>query len=172
MQRAQSVDCETPLWNRATNGLITGTTKKSSDERSGIVHHLAFKKTVLDDLVAQVERIHGETFWRAILRQVAHKDPSILVLSEYEMYFDFARSSLKHRESVVLRQLNWANGPRPKMVLDNVFAVGTRTEPSAHFFDRNSGENEETQILRDRRAGFHYVAYHMCVRLTRDIFSR
>ena len=133
---------------------------------SGIAHHIAIKKLVLDDLRALVERLHGETFWRAILGQIAIEDPGRLAFSEFELYYDFARSSLEHADSLVRRQLTWANGPRPTFVIENIFESGGRSvagSVAGRHYDRRRGEEKDSQLARDAAAGFHYVAYHSCV---------
>lgn len=90
--------------------------------RSGICHHMVIVKSVLEDLANSTERLHGNIpFWKVLLRESAFeltcRAPSEKIcgagstLSEYELYFNFAR--VKHPETVAIRPLLWANGPMP-----------------------------------------------------------
>ncbi len=90
--------------------------------RSGICHHMVIVKKVLDDLMKDAETIHGGIpFWQVLLNESALemtcRAPKEGIcgagstLSEYELYFNYARS--KHPETVNIRPLLWANGPAP-----------------------------------------------------------
>jgi hypothetical protein len=100
--------------------------------RSGITHHLVVVKDVLESLFATAEALHpGLTFWQVMLNQSALEitcrapNPAICgagsALSEYELYFNFARQ--KFPETMNFRPLLWANGPMPGLLFWPASAV-------------------------------------------------
>lgn len=99
-------------------------TEKHETYRSGIVHHMVIVRSVLQHLVAQTEERYRLPFWQVLLNESAVemtcRAPREGVcgagstLSEYEMYFNYART--KFPETVALRPLLWANGPAPGLL--------------------------------------------------------
>lgn len=94
--------------------------------RSGITHHMVIVKNVIEAMMSETEKAFGGTmpFWQIMLNQSAIemtcKAPrdgicgSGSTLSEYEMYFTYARH--KHPQTIAFRPILWANGPRPGLL--------------------------------------------------------
>ena len=106
-------------------GVDTFQSSKDERFRSGVVHHMVLSKDVLSDLFETSEKLHSPLpFWQVMLNQSALemtcRAPRAGIcgagstLSEYELYFNFAR--VKHPDTVELRPLLWANGPMPGML--------------------------------------------------------
>jgi hypothetical protein len=99
---------------------------KSKDNiyRSGICHHMVIVKSVMDHLFNQSEQRFNMPFWQILLNQSAQeltcRAPRQGIcgggstLSEYEMYFNYARQLFPH--TVNSRPLLWANGPGTKLL--------------------------------------------------------
>lgn len=80
--------------------------KKEYAKWSGVVHHMLFQRSILQDIFNKVETHHGEEMWKAICHCV---DRSILwysFCSEYEIYFNYA---FAHTSQVEIRHLKWNN---------------------------------------------------------------
>ena len=85
------------------------------------------------------------------------------VLSEYEMYFHYARQ--KWASTVQLRPLLWANGPNmvyqfwpSDTTKDKVPPVCIR---KTHWkFNRHAKESFEWQVKADTLSGYDFVGYH------------
>lgn len=83
-------------------------------------------------------------------------------LSEYEMYFNYAR--VKFPETVATRPLLWANGPAPGLQFwppseDLLASDG----PKRHWLGHRQSEVMqvlEKQMAADRAQGYDFVAYH------------
>jgi len=75
---------------------------------SGIVHHMLFQKTVLDDLFTLIQKEHHCEPWVAIARAIPIANGSIAIsaLSEYEIYFNFV---FARTDQVKIRKLHWKN---------------------------------------------------------------
>lgn len=150
---------------------------KKGKFRSGVVHHMVLVKEVLDDLFKTVETLHGLPMWQVMLNQSALEmtcmAPNTKVcaegsaLSEYELYFNFAR--VKYPETVELRPLLWANGPRPGLLYwpdpTDAPVVPLLSTDTAKYKWRDHKPSEvmdvfERQMEADRLAGFDYVGYH------------
>jgi hypothetical protein len=76
-------------------------------ERSGICHHMIFKKEYVDELKNLVENQHKNDFWKIILENIDHCNSRGCGFSEYETYFTYIY--LNHRESFDIRDLKWKN---------------------------------------------------------------
>jgi hypothetical protein len=93
--------------------------------RSGIVHHMVVTGFIMNEMMSSSERLHdGLPFWKVLLNQSAIemtcKAPKDGIcgagstLSEYEMYFTYARKN--YPQSVAFRPVLWANGPSPGLL--------------------------------------------------------
>ena len=91
------------------------------------------------------------SFWHVLLAVIEPKDYNSV--SEYELYFNYALDY--HPDTIKLRHLTFANGPRPGMVYtkgDEGHMLGPVWQPG----------RLEKQMALDQRAGFDYVGYHDC----------
>lgn len=148
---------------------------KPGQYRSGVVHHLVISKTILNDLFATAENMHdNKPFWKIMLEQSAFEmtchapNPKICgggsTLSEYEMYFTFARN--KYPQTVSLRPLMWANGPMPGLIYTpDPTDPGPLLNSDAPKWKWSSRPHEKSktlfmQMTADKEAGFDYVGYH------------
>lgn len=141
--------------------------------RSGICHHMVIAKEVMKNLIQDSESLHqGLPFWQIVLNQSAIeltcRAPKLGIcgggstLSEYELYFNYARS--KHPETVSLRPLLWANGPSPGLLfwpqqLNALQSDGGKGNWRSHRQNEIAGVLER-QIEADKAQGFDFVAYH------------
>jgi GR25 family glycosyltransferase involved in LPS biosynthesis len=73
---------------------------------SGIVHHMMFNKTILNDLFNYVENLHNKKFYQAFIDCIDFSKGMCLA-SEYEIYFNFVIKF--HRDKYELREVKWAN---------------------------------------------------------------
>jgi hypothetical protein len=83
-------------------------------------------------------------------------------LSEYELYFNFARSI--YPDSVALRPLLWANGPAPGLQFwpgreDELISDGFKSSWLGHRQSEVVAVLEQ-QMLADKAQGYDYVGYH------------
>lgn len=145
--------------------------------RSGVVHHMVLVKEVLESLFEVSEKLHGLPMWRILLEssalEMTCRAPSARVcgegstLSEYDLYFNYART--KFPQTVELRPLLWANGPRPGLL----YWVDPSDEPvvpllsadTAKYKWKSYKKSEELKVFHqqmeaDRIAGFDYIGYH------------
>ena len=145
--------------------------KANSSFRSGVVHHIVLVKEVLEDLIITSEALHGLPFWQVLLNQSAiemtcraPKTPICgagSTLSEYELYFNFAR--VKYPQTVVLRPLWWANGPAPGLLFwpgaDKLESDGHR---HVYISARGADSNKyfDKQIAADVLQGYDFIGYH------------
>lgn len=82
-------------------------------------------------------------------------------LSEYEIYFNYARQ--KYPETVVLRPLMWANGAAPGMLFWPSSGEIESDGPKANWRGHRQAEVAEVldkQILADTLQGYDFVGYH------------
>lgn len=143
--------------------------------RSGVVHHLSISRVILEDLFKTAEEMHpGMQMWEILLTEGALemtcRAPRGAIcgagstLSEYELYFGFARK--KYPQTVEFRPLMWANGPMPGMIY-----TPDPTDPGPILnsdapkwkWTLVSHEKAKTmfkQMTADLDAGFDYVGYH------------
>jgi len=144
--------------------------------RSGICHHMVLVKPVLDALFETAETLHGGLpFWQIMLNQssleMTCRAPRAGIcgagstLSEYELYFNFAR--VKFPETVHLRPLLWANGPMPGLLFwpdaTGLDSDGAKGNWLSHR--QNEVMNVlEKQMLADKAQGFDFVGYHAYAR--------
>mmetsp|Transcript_34893 Transcript_34893/g.33184 ORF Transcript_34893/g.33184 Transcript_34893/m.33184 type:complete len:394 (-) Transcript_34893:435-1616(-) len=141
--------------------------------RSGVVHHIVIVKSVLDDLMAVSEaRFGGIPFWQVLLnvsaREMTCRAPRTNIcgagstLSEYELYFNYAR--VKHPGTVSLRPLLWTNGPAPGMLFYPNPANILRSDGSKSVYmrhrQREVPEAFDKQMEADRLQGYDYIGYH------------
>ena len=74
---------------------------------SGIAHHMLFQRALLEHFFAVIRAIHGVEPWKACMRCVDHHELQrsvSSVMSEYELYFHFAVTTLKLPR---VRALRW-----------------------------------------------------------------
>ena len=162
----------------STTKIMTGLTPfkegpgKNAKFKSGIVHHMTISKPVLRALVDFVEARHGLPLWHVMLNasalEITCRAPrnSICglggVLSEYELYFSWARH--KFPQSVQLRPLLWANGPSPGLLFHPKPEDGLASDgPKSVWLSYRGGEKQEAfdrQIEADILQGYHYIGYH------------
>ena len=140
--------------------------------RSGVCHHLVIKKSVLDNLFERGSASHnGLPFWQVMLnesaRELSCRAPRQNIcgggstLSEYEIYFNFAR--VHHPDTIVLRPLLWANGPSPGLMFwppaDTLTSDGPKHVWMGHR-QQDIPKAFELQITADRLQGYDFIAYH------------
>lgn len=75
-----------------------------SEEYGGVVHHMLFNQTILNELFEKIEKTHGMDLWRAFLSLV-DKKYIVAGASEYQIYFTYCFAL--HPDKVVLRPLRW-----------------------------------------------------------------
>lgn len=140
--------------------------------RSGIVHHMVVCKKVLSALRQEVETLHGLPMWQVMLNQsaleITCRAPrngicgSGGVLSEYELYFSYARS--KFPESVQLRPLLWANGPAPGLLFHPKPEDGLASDgPKSVWLGHRGHEVQsafDRQVAADILQGYDFIGYH------------
>ena len=145
--------------------------------RSGVVHHMVLVKPVLNSLFEAAESLHALPMWQVMLNQSALemtcRAPRAPVcgagstLSEYEMYFSYART--KFPETVKLRPLLWANGPMPGTIYwpdpNDPIPILSSDSPKHKWLPNRHSKDEELQILErqmaaDAIAGFDFIGYH------------
>lgn len=73
---------------------------------SGVAHHMLFQKPVLDDLLRTILKENNLEPWIAIAQsiKVTNNEIPSLVMSEYELYFNFVFS---RTDQVKIRHLRW-----------------------------------------------------------------
>ncbi|KAJ1418986.1 hypothetical protein B484DRAFT_481556 [Ochromonadaceae sp. CCMP2298] len=161
----------------ATLQRISGHTlvKNADAHRSGIVHHMVLSQPVLEDLFTLAEgRYGGIPFWQVLLNESAVeltcRAPRSGIcgagstLSEYELYFNFARTA--HPDTVALRPLLWANGPAPGLMFWPPVETAPHLHsdgPKWHWVGHRQSEIPEAmrkQAEADAMQGFDFVAYH------------
>ena len=104
-----------PYFNQM-NKLHPSLSKKSS--KSGISHHMMFQKKILIELFKLVESYHNTDFWKAFLSSIDTRDILGSGASEYEIYFNYLH--IYHRESFIVRALEWENTSQIKDNLDYI----------------------------------------------------
>ena len=147
-------------------------TDKSKNHRSGVVHHIVMSKTVLDHLFTDSSVLHGGLpFWQVMLNESAREMTCMphkrgicgggSTLSEYELYFNYAR--VKYPHTVVIRPLWWSNGPAPGLLFhppsDKLVSDGKRDCWLGHR-QADIDAAFDKQIAADRLQGYDYIAYH------------
>jgi GR25 family glycosyltransferase involved in LPS biosynthesis len=81
---------------------------KKMHPKSGIAHHMIFNKKILDKLFFEVEKIHGEPFWKVFLNKVKFdKSENYSRASEYEIYFNYVLKYFPKKYEI--RNLIWFN---------------------------------------------------------------
>jgi hypothetical protein len=166
----------------ATMKVLTGLWPDSSRKThfSGIVHHMIFIKEVLDDLKRTVYERHGLPLWKAMLNVstlelISHYpwQKSLLsgagsVLSEYEIYFHYAKQLWPFTQK--LRPLMFANGPSPNKLYWPTDAITDGSIPADSWrrsphWQKATGNQAKThtfpaQMKADQYSGYDFVAYH------------
>jgi hypothetical protein len=80
--------------------------KRQRPNMSGIIHHMMFDVSFVDELINMVETQHpGRPFWQVFLEQVDVKDQPLSGASEYELYFNFMLAF--HSEDMLIRKLKY-----------------------------------------------------------------
>lgn len=64
---------------------------KVDPKMSGITHHMLFQKPLLEDLFSLISQKHKTAPWKALCRTIDPAQVKHSCLSEYELYFNFAR---------------------------------------------------------------------------------
>jgi hypothetical protein len=132
---------------KLTGGKVT----RMQSQISGVVHHMLFKLDVLESLMKLCEDLNaGEIFWKVLLKSV---DPKAYnSVSEYELYFNYALKY--HPDTIHLRHLTFANGPRPGLLSNGGDESSMRGTwgTVAHGFEK--------LMMLDKRTGYDYVGYH------------
>lgn len=60
------------------------------DDLNPVTHHMLFHNSILQEMFAQVEEIHGKPFWQVFLNEVEKKNGLLRPdASEYTLYFDY-----------------------------------------------------------------------------------
>ena len=140
--------------------------------KSGIVHHMTISKPVLRSLMDTTLRLHGLPLWHVMLNasalEITCRAPrngicgNGGVLSEYELYFSFARS--KFPDSVQLRPLLWTNGPAPGLLFEPKLEDGLASDGPKSVWTAYRREYVqeafEKQIAADVLQGYAFVGYH------------
>lgn len=147
-------------------------TDKSKNHRSGVVHHIVMSKPVLDHLFTDSSDCHdGRPFWQVLLNESAREMTCMphrrgicgggSTLSEYELYFNYAR--VKYPHTVVIRPLWWSNGPSPGLLFnppsDQLVSDGKRDCWLGHR-QADVDEAFDKQIAADLLQGYDYIAFH------------
>jgi hypothetical protein len=118
---------------------------------SGVAHHMIFKLDVLEALMRMCEELAGgEIFWKALLKSVEPK--AYNSVSEYELYLNYAL--MYHPDTIKLRHITFANGPRPGLISNG------GDEASMRGVWGHAGHGFEKQMALDQRLGYDYVGYH------------
>jgi len=145
---------------------------KNKKFKSGIVHHMTISRPVLRSLMEATLLLHGMPLWHVMLNvsalEITCRSPrngicgTGNVLSEYELYFSYARS--RFPESVQLRPLLWANGPAPGLLFEPKLEDGLASDGPKSVWTGYRREHVqeafEKQIAADVLQGYAYVGYH------------
>ncbi|KAJ8600981.1 hypothetical protein CTAYLR_006325 [Chrysophaeum taylorii] len=137
-----------------TNAKLLGFEHPSPRPLSGVAHHMVFRADVVASIERAVARRHGLPIWAALLdpdRGILEK-PQANTFSEYQLYFHFAGH--KFPDSILVRQLYWANGPGPRSVVE---CSSIDRWPDAKI---RPAKHDADAIEVDARAGYDFVAYH------------
>eukprot|EP01038_Epipyxis_sp_PR26KG_P004065 gene4065-5809_t len=140
--------------------------------RSGICHHMVIIRSVLDELINKTEARYGIPFWQVLLNESALeltcRAPRLGIcgsgstLSEYEIYFNYARQ--KFPETIQIRPLMWANGPAPGLLFWPPSEYGLFSDgPKGHWLGHRQQdvmEALEKQMEADILQGYDFIAYH------------
>jgi len=78
---------------------------KFNSNMSGICHHMIFETKYVDEMIANIERTHNDTFYNIFLEFVT--TPNHSGASEYEIYFNYMLNN--HRDKIIIRPLIWKN---------------------------------------------------------------
>jgi hypothetical protein len=133
------------------NTLTGDQVKRVNSKISGVTHHMVFKLDVLEALFEMCEKYAGGLiFWKALLKSINPK--AYNSVSEYELYMNYAL--MFHPETIKLRHLTFANGPRPGLISNGGDEASMRGTwgPVAHGFEK--------QMAIDQKTGYDYVGYH------------
>ena len=122
-----------PPYMRHMRDLLPGL-KKVFPRKSGITHHMIFKRDIVRDLTRSVENAHeGKRFYEVFLGLVRLRRHS--GASEYEIYFNYVFTF--HREQVALRPLSWDNNTvRPPVYSQSQTVEDGPAYVSCHHYKR------------------------------------
>jgi len=70
---------------------------------SGICHHMLIQRAFVEEMMGEIEALHGMPFWEAVLTTM---DKDLKAFSEYELYFNYI---FWKKKPVRIRGLRWAN---------------------------------------------------------------
>lgn len=83
--------------------------RKVFPQYSGISHHMLFQRSVMEELYAEIVKVHNKEPWKVFCEKIDQRElyRSCMCI-EYELYFNFvfARS-----DQVKIRHFKWANVP-------------------------------------------------------------
>jgi hypothetical protein len=120
-------------------------------------------------------------FWKIVLQEIARMPTKTHILSEFELYFQYARRV--HPDSVVHRPLYWTNGPcngmlyssRPQVLPDGKPRLVTNSRNTHRYCgtgECESGPSTTSHVCRvhtecfhqqmfmDSLIGYDFVGYH------------
>jgi hypothetical protein len=75
--------------------------------KSGISHHMIFKRKIIKSLFEKVESIHNKYFWQVFIDCIDFSVNSTSLASEYEIYFNYTLTYFK--DEYILREVKWKN---------------------------------------------------------------
>jgi hypothetical protein len=76
--------------------------------KSGICHHMIFKKSILAELFNMIEKRNKKDLWISFIENVDQKNnPLYSGASEYEIYFTYI--NIFHEDEFIVRSLKWKN---------------------------------------------------------------
>jgi hypothetical protein len=81
---------------------------KKSSSKSGICHHMIFKKNILNSLFKLIEEYHNKEFWEVFIEKTIGIN-SHSIASEYEIYFTYIH--IYFSDSFKIRQLKYQDLP-------------------------------------------------------------
>lgn len=84
--------------------------QRADEKYTGVVHHMLFQRPILEDLFAQIEKVHGEEPWKAIAHCVDTQEVYGACCSDYEIYFNFA---LLRTDQAHVRPFRWEDSYDP-----------------------------------------------------------
>ena len=115
--------------------------------RSGICHHIVYNRDIIEEIIALIEKTHGETFWKFYLNQVDTRGNNPALWCEPAncgLYYNYV--STYHPDKITQRCITWMECP-----------AQSRTQNSiVHNYDTEF-ENKKALALSK---GHSYIAFH------------
>ena len=121
--------------------------KKSGNFCSGVCHHIIYNKDIINEIIAFMEKEHGETFWKYYLRQVDTRDNDYMKHCEpanCEFYYNYV--NLFHPDKIKIRRITWMEE-----------AAGSRQQNNIVNTYSNRFEMLKARALSQ---GHSYIAFH------------